>query len=665
MSSIKTKLIAYFGVLLLLVCTGLGIISYYMASKSLISNVEDVLPQFANSAAQIVESRIEGELKTLETVANMDEIRAADNDVQSKLAVLSKEAERNGHIKMGIADLNGDYKTTKGENLNIKERAHFLSGVKGESFVSDPMISKSDSTIIVTYAVPIKSQQGQIIGVLVAVRDGNELSAIVKDITFSQTGTAYMISKEGTIIAHKDQSQVLNMANNIQAAVEDEGLISLAELENRMLTGENGVGTYKDEGVEKYLGFAPVNGTNWFIAISVFQVDVLAGLSNMISFSILSSLIFLVIAIVSVYFISRSITSRLIETVNHLSMIAVGNLSVKVSNKYVDRKDEVGILARSIETMQTSFGEMIRVIKETCNQIDDESQGLAAASEEMTSLAQNVTGVIQNVAQGTEVQATDLSMVSETIEEFSQQLNKAVASIEEIESFSNKTNHMAAQSNENMVNIVDSVNKIREGFESLSDKITGFGNNISQINEITNLINNVADQTDLLALNAAIEAARAGEAGRGFAVVADEIRKLAEQSKVSSSNISNLVSVISADTGTIVKQTDNMNSELNNQLEFINSTIESFQKITESIGEMGPKIDAVNESTATLVKEKDTISQKIEGVASVAQEVSASTEEIAASSQEMSASTENVASAANTLNSMTKEMMAQVQKFKV
>ncbi len=664
MSSIKTKLLVYFGALLIIICSGLGFVSYYIASNSLVSNTEDILPQFAASAAKVVESRFEGQLNTLETVANMDGIKDLNSGIESKLAILAQESQRKGYLKLGIAGLDGNYRTTIGETMNIKDRAHFKNALAGERYISDPIISKTDSSIIVTTAVPIKVQDN-IIGVLVAVSDGNELSEIVKDITFAETGKAFMINNIGTVIAHEDQDLVFNMYNTIEAAKEDASLLSLANLEQRMIQRESGVDVYDEGGVQKYLGFSPISGTNWSLGISVERKDVLSGLEYVVGFALVSSLIFLFLALVFVFFFARSITNSLAETVTHLSTISTGNLQVDVSKKFLTRKDEVGVLARSIETMQNSFGGMVKTIKGVCQQIEDESQGLADASEQMTSLSQNVTGVIQNIAQGTESQANDISKISEVIDEFSKQLDQVITSIREVEAYSIKTNEMANQSNGNMTNMIDTVNKQRDGFESFSKKISGFGHNVNQINEITDLINNIADQTDLLALNAAIEAARAGDAGRGFAVVADEIRKLAEQSKDSSANISKLVNSISTDTETIVQSADSMNHDLNKQLDVINVTLNSFQKIIQSITEMSPKIEAINKSAEILNSEKNTILERIEGAASVAQEVSASTEEIAASSEEMSASTENVAATANILNNMTKEMMTQVEKFKI
>jgi methyl-accepting chemotaxis protein len=508
--------------------------------------------------------------------------------------------------------MDGAYRTTKGENLNIKDREHFQQAISGQPFVSDPLVSKSDNSVIVTYAVPLKTGD-KITGVLVAVRDGNELSQIVKDITFSQTGVAFMINNKGTTVAHQDPGLVLDMYNITEKVQEDASLTSLANVEKLMMARETGAKQYEESGVAKYLGYAPVEGTNWSIGISVLKTDVLAGLSSLVITTSLYSLLFLLIALVIAYVVSQGITKSLSSTVQHLSSIAEGNLSVEIPEKFLRRKDEVGILARSLKTTQESFRGMVKNIKDTCYHIENESEGLAASSEQMTSLAQNVTGVMQNIAQGTEAQANHLSEMNGVINDFGSQLDNVVLAIKEIEDNSSETNRMAGQSNQNMQVMVESVDKIRRSYEEFTSKVLSFGSNIQQINEISNLINSIADQTDLLALNAAIEAARAGEAGRGFAVVADEIRKLAEQSKGSAGNISGLISTISADTHRIVQTTDLMNNDLNKQMEVINTTIESFKKITQAIREMGPKIEAVNVSAATLEQDKSTILQKLRG----------------------------------------------------
>jgi methyl-accepting chemotaxis protein len=115
---------------------------------------------------------------------------------------------------------------------------------------------------------------------------------------------------------------------------------------------------------------------------------------------------------------------------------------------------------------------------------------------------------------------------------------------------------MAKISNDKMTQLVTSINSIGSAFKDVSNKISELGMSVNKINEITALINSIADQTNLLALNAAIEAARAGEAGKGFAVVADEIRKLAEQSKNSSGEIDNLITLILSETKEVISTTN-------------------------------------------------------------------------------------------------------------
>jgi methyl-accepting chemotaxis protein len=115
----------------------------------------------------------------------------------------------------------------------------------------------------------------------------------------------------------------------------------------------------------------------------------------------------------------------------------------------------------------------------------------------------------------------------------------------------------------------------------------------------------------------------------------------------------------------MVKTTGTMDGEMNNQIQVLGTTTKSFDTIISAIKVIAPEIEAVNSSAFQLDGEKNEIIGRIEGVASIAEEVSASSEEIAASSEEMNASMEEVASAAKILSAKTREMMEQVDRFKL
>ena len=274
-----------------------------------------------------------------------------------------------------------------------------------------------------------------------------------------------------------------------------------------------------------------------------------------------------------------------------------------------------------------------------------------------------MTEAISDIAEGTSTQSDNLVNVTNILNDFSNKLSSMVSEIQVVDSNSREISLMAIESGNDMNELNGSVTKVSKSFKTFNNKIVGLGKDVNEINEITNMINNIADQTNLLALNAAIEAARAGEAGRGFSVVADEIRKLAEQSRLSSEDISRLINGISENTAGIVEDSVDMDAELLSQVKIIDDSIISFKKIIEAVNEVIPKIQTVKNSAEDIDKDKDEILHRVDGVSEVFLDVSASSEEISASSEQMNASTEEVASASQILSTMTKEMLDQVNKF--
>ncbi|MGK0464876.1 methyl-accepting chemotaxis protein [Clostridium sp.] len=664
MKSIKAKLVVFLGLLIVVICIGLGTTSFINSSKALTSNLSKTLPKIAEQSASNIQGRIEGQLGSLEVVAVNHEIHDLKIPWENKKVILLEEAKRNGNLKMGIADKNGDARFTDGMDTNISERDYFKKALSGEKNVSDPLLSKTDGSMIVVYAVPIKNNN-QIVGVLVSTRDGNKLSELTNQVKFGQTGNAFMINKDGITIAHSNKDLVASMYNAIEESKEDEKLQDLANIEIKMGKGETGIDEYEFDGIEKFVGFAPVKGTDWSFAVVISTTEVLSELDSLKISVLVSSILFLLMGFAIVYLISNNISKGIKTNSKHLDLLAKGDLSEEVSNKYMKSKDEVGVMTTSMKLMQDSIRSMIVKIKENSGSINMQSENLSSVAEEISSASLNVAEAINQVAQGTGSQSEDLINVTEILDRFSNKLSGMVSEIQVVDSNSREISSMASESSSDMNKLNQSVTKVSDSFKSFNGKIIGLGEGISKINEITNIINSIAGQTNLLALNAAIEAARAGEAGKGFSVVADEIRKLAEQSKLSSGSITELISEISKNTEIIVQDSVEMDNELINQVSIINSSITSFTKIIESVNEVIPKIETVKNSAEDIDKEKNAIMGRVDGVSSVALEVSASAEEIAASSEEMNASTEEVVSAAQILSNMTGEMLEQVNKFKI
>lgn len=665
MKSIKAKMMLFLGLLLASVCICFGLVSFFNATSALKSSLSKTLPRVAEQAANNISGRIEGHLNSLEAIAERPEINDPKSDIENKRSILTEEAKRIGSIRLEFVDSNGEIKKSDGTITNINDREYFKKALDGTSNISDPIVTKDgNQEIVVVYAVPIK-YDNQITGILIETRDGNYLSELTNQIKVGNTGYAFMIRGDGTNIAGTDKQKVIDMYNPIEEAKKDPSLNDLADIETKMGQGEIGIGQYTFNKVSKYVGYAPVTGTEWSVGVIVTESEILSELDSLRISTVVISVIFILIGVIVIYIISNRLTKGIKATSEHLKLLSEGNLNIDIPIEYIKQKDEIGEMINSMKVMQESLGIMIKKVKENSLSINNQSENLSSISEEIASVSENVTEAISEVAKGTGEQSEELILITDILNEFSDNLSEVVREIQNVDSNAREIGTMANNSSSEMNVLNQSVLNISNSFKVFYNKIKELGTSVYKINEITNLINDVADQTNLLALNAAIEAARAGEAGKGFAVVADEIRQLAEQSKESSEDINRLISEIAGNTDIIVEDSVSMDTEVLNQAKIIESSMETFKNIIQAVDQVIPKIEKVKNSAENIENDKNSILSKIDNLSSVSVEVSASSEEISASAEEMSASTEEVASSAQLLNSMTNEMSEEINKFKI
>lgn len=230
-------------------------------------------------------------------------------------------------------------------------------------------------------------------------------------------------------------------------------------------------------------------------------------------------------------------------------------------------------------------------------------------------------------------------------------INSVAANTEDVRKLSEKSLQQTQQGNQDVNAMVAEIHRVQEAVNQIARSVKEFVDSTRAISGMTQQVKDIADQTNLLALNAAIEAARAGEQGRGFAVVADEVRKLAEKSAKSASEI------------------DQVTNSLNQKSSLVEAVVQTGLRSLQATQQQVERVSAV------LTEAGDAVAQSSHGVSDIAASVSeqslASTEiarnveKIAQMSEESHAAVQSNNKDIVRLEGLAKGLQTAVSRFRV
>jgi methyl-accepting chemotaxis protein len=374
----------------------------------------------------------------------------------------------------------------------------------------------------------------------------------------------------------------------------------------------------------------------------------------------------LLVGIVCVKLLEKSVSEPIGVINSNLKEYANGNFSETVPEKFLNRTDEIGELANSLNSLKENISEIF-------TKVMNSSKNLDMSSSELSSISDKIVDDFKNITLSTEEILNVVQETSSASEEISASVEEVNSSVNELSQKALDGSNNANQAKQRALDIKNdgeaSIQKIRSMYSEKRKNILKAiedGKVVEDIKSMSETVASIAEQTNLLALNAAIEAARAGEHGKGFAVVAEEVRKLAEQSKDAVLGIQN----------TIVKVQDafkNMSGTSNEILSFINEEIDPQLAELKNVGDSyfndSNFVSSMSEDIASMAEElsatMDQVNEAIQGMTENAQKSSENTDVIKESINENFRKMENVSKFADKQLEMAESLKEVVDKLKV
>ncbi|SHN65945.1 methyl-accepting chemotaxis protein [Desulfovibrio litoralis] len=510
---------------------------------------------------------------------------------------------------------------------SLASRGYIQTALRGTVSVSEVFTSSASGNTVFCIAVPVEVN-GRTAGAIFAAVPAHVFSdEMIKNVHVGQEGYPFIASQNGIFLAHP-------VAENI-------GKVNINDFDwgKKAMQMNEGSLSYTWENVDKVVTILLNKKTGWRTFFSIDKNYFAEKIAPAVKSSVLAMIFVLFVLSVAMFLLLRFYVSRPLGSLAFAArQVAGGDINLnldKIQQEFVN-KGEITETYSSIKAMLNSLRENIALANQKTNdaaqQTELAKQATAEAekakelaekakSDGMRSAAMQLEESISVISSAVDRLSTQIATSQHGAEDQSARVSEAATAMEEMNStvmevaknasatsqVSSNTREKAEEGVHIVQKVVESIRNVQKQSVSLKEDMNVLSNHAQSINQIMGVISDIADQTNLLALNAAIEAARAGEAGRGFAVVADEVRKLAEKTMSSTSDVGNAIKSIQESAVKNMKQVD-----------LTVQTIETTTSLADSSGSVLQDILGMADSTAL----------QVSSIATASEEQSSSSEEI-------------------------------------
>lgn len=491
------------------------------------------------------------------------------------------------------------------------------------------------------------------------VLNPEELGAAVAGITIKEMDSsyAYVVSADGTMLYHPT-------AEKIGQPVENQAVSSLVGEIGKGNRPETDVIAYEFKGVIKYAAFYIGAGSDYILVITADEKEVYADMNAIVKYASAGAGITVIICLLIVFFFAIQIVKPIEKASAVVTKISSFDFRKDEEQSFIVRKkDESGMIGRSIETLREELTMMVQKITGQSDELYNASNALSVSANETVTSVEQVEKAISEIAQGATSQAYETQTATENVILMGNMIEEANDEVEKLRANA-RIMKDAGNSAMNTLHELNEVNqKTKDAMQIIYEQANVTNESAMRIKAATDIITDIAEETNLLSLNASIEAARAGEQGRGFAVVAGQIQKLAEQSNDSARQIENIINILIEESQKSVETMEVVKDVITKQNENVSNTQHAFEDVKSGIDSSIDGIGSIARKTAQLDEARIKVVDVVQNLTAIAQENAASTEETSASAEEVGSIMGNIADSADHLKQIAVELEESIKQF--
>lgn len=313
--------------------------------------------------------------------------------------------------------------------------------------------------------------------------------------------------------------------------------------------------------------------------------------------------------------VSDQLRAKVDSLLGVVSKAASGDLTGTID---VTGTDAIGQLAHGLDRMFENLRSLLNNVQKAGIQVTTSATEIAASAK-------------QQEATGIEQAQTSVEILS-TTKEISANASQLLKTMEEATAVADYTTTATADAQGNLRRMDSTMQHMVSATDSINAKLAALSEKASNINSVLITITKVADQTNILSLNAAIEAEKAGEAGRGFSVVATEIRRLADQTSVSTWDIEQMLKEMQSAVSASVMGMDKFSEEIRRSVGEVRQVTDQLSGVMDQVQKLAPQFDAVlqgmqsqavgaEQISATMMQLNDATQQTVESLKATSEAV--------------------------------------------